>query len=265
MAESEFEKLVRKAKGFGIDVQVIIDEMDRRIDLKQTALARKIIDEVPQLKPDTEAIVQGVLEKVQTAQIDIDSVVNQVIEKIPDTGEVERKRAMADVAKQLSEFLGNMDKRIESMVRPLVDEEIKKNLDEMIKAVRAEMNNRMEEIAANFKGGGNGGGGGKWGNIPWDQITPIIETLVNKGQDPFAAVDQFLAMRDRFAALEPQGPGINQQLRVAGSAFTEGAKIAAKAFTRSTNDVKKALGPTGGPSSSQPVKSSGLHPAIRNL
>ncbi|KKL93740.1 hypothetical protein LCGC14_1871730, partial [marine sediment metagenome] len=75
MAESEYEKLVQKAKGIGIDINVIMDELDRRVESKTTSIARNIIDQMPSLKPNIDELATAVAEQIQTNQVDIDEII----------------------------------------------------------------------------------------------------------------------------------------------------------------------------------------------
>lgn len=267
MAESEFEKLVSRAKGFGIDLNIVMAELDRRIEARQTSIAKNIIDQIPSIKPDINAIVQEVKEKVQTADLDIDSIVAKILEKIPDTGEVERQRVRTEVFAELKDFMEKLNQRIPGMVKPIMDQYLGAELSKTAQAVRDEMNGRMEEIASKFQGTGNGtgagGGGGKWGGIPWEQLTPLMEKMIGGGQDPFAGLDRILELREKLSLLDPPSPDVNQQFRSASASFLEGIKLGSK-VKGSPVDSKKLSGPAGGPSKSQ-AKPTTLHPAVKNL
>ena len=153
MAESEFEKLAKKSKSFGIDFNVLMDELDRRIDGKTTAIARNIIDQIPSLKPDIDELATAVAKKVQAGQVDIDEIVSKVVEKIPDTGEVERKRVLKEASEQITGFLSNIDKRLEGMVKPLVDAALLDQKDGMLLAVEEKLARHHDEFM-NMAGGG---------------------------------------------------------------------------------------------------------------
>ncbi len=270
MASEQFEKLAAKLKAFGIDPEILLREFDHRIEAKQTAIAREIIDQIPSIKPDLDELTRAVSEKVQLAGVNTDelteTIIGKVLEKLPDTGEAERKRIMNEAGKSIAEFMGNMEKRVEGMVRPLVESALMEQRESMITAVREEMNKRQEQIMANLTGGGEGNGqpraAGKWGQIPWEHLTPLLEKMVTGGQDPLAGIDNFLALRERVLALEPHGPDINQQFRSASASFLEGIKLGSK--VKGGVEPKKLSGPPGGPSK-QPAKSSKLHPAVESL
>lgn len=271
MAESEFEKMAKKAKPLGIDFKVIMDELDRRIEGKTTAIARNIIDQVPSMKPDINELATAVAERVQVGKVDIDEIVSKVVEKIPDTGEVERKRVLKEASEQITGFLSNIDKRLEGMVKPLVESALLEQRGGLLLAVEEKLAEHHDEFMNMARGGGTDAGGkakpdGKgshWGGIPWDTVMPFLEKMVDNQQDPLAGIDRLIALREKMAIFDPPNPDVGQQFRASSASFLEGIKLGAK--SKGLVETKKSYGPPGGPSNKL-VKSSGsLHPAVETL
>jgi len=267
MAGSEFEELVKKAKGIGIDINVIMDELDRRTESKITLIARNVIDQVPSIKPDIGELATAVAEKIQANQVDIEEVVSKVVEKIPDTGEVERKRVLKEASEQITAFLGKIDQKLEQMVKPLVDAALLDQKDVMLKAVREEMNRRHDEYMAAAEGkttagAGKDGKGSRWGGIPWDTVMPFLEKMVETNQDPLAGIDRLISLREKMAVFDSPGPNAETQFRASSASFLEGIKLGTRA--KGIDEPKKSSGPPGGPSK-RPGKSTGLHPAVETL
>lgn len=275
----EFDELCRKAEQFGINVNLILQEAERRIldsaasrvASEEQAIAKRIIDSIPSLKPepvDIDALVEKVQEKVKIIQADTDAikeaVVNAVLARMPDTAKVERQTLMTDAATQVKEFMGNIEQKIQPLIAPLVREALDEQVNDVVEKLRAEMAQQREDFVKQLKGEGGKAAGGRLGPIPWDQVLPVIQTMVEKDKDPFAAIDSFISMRERLSKLMPEssGPDVTQQLRVAGQSLIEGVKIGAKA--RGISEPKNLSSLPGGRSKS-PVGSSGLHPAIERL
>jgi len=268
MAESEFDKLIKKAKGIGIDINVIMDELDRRVESKTTVIARNIIDQIPSIKPDIDELATAVAGKIQANQVDIDDVVSKVVERIPDTGEVERQRILKEASEQITTFLGTIDQKIGQLVKPLVEAALLEQKDGMLTAVREEMNRRQDEFIATARGEAtktgdkSDGKGSRWGGIPWDTVMPFLEKMVDNQQDPLAGIDRLISLREKMAVFDPPGLDVSQQFRASSASFLEGIKLGSK--TKGVSESKKPLGPAGGPSK-RLVKSSGLHPAVETL
>ena len=262
MAQSDWEKLIEKAKSFAIDFNVVMDEIDRRIEGKTTAIARGIIDQIPSMKPDIDELATAVAEKVQAGQVDIGEIVARVIEKIPDTGEVERKRILKETSQQITTFLGNIDQRLEGMVKPLVETALLEQKDGMLAAVKEELNRRHDEWISEPGGGDKANGQGGRGGVPWDKVLPLLEHMIDVNQDPLAGIDRLITLREKMAVFDPASPDAGTLFRANSASFLEGIKLGMKG--KGINEPKKFSGPPGGPSR-KPVSSSGLHPAVEAL
>ena len=272
MAESEYEKLLKKAKGYGIDLSIVMDELDRRIEGKTTSIARNIIDQIPSMKPNIDELATAVAEKVQAGQVNIDEIVSKVVEQIPDTGEVERKRVLKEASEQITGFLSNIDKRLEGMVKPLVESALLEQRGGLLEAVEEKLQRHHDEFMNEAQGGvtesggeakPDGSKGSRWGGVPWDTVMPFLEKMIANNQDPLAGIDRLITLREKMAVFDPPSPDAGQQFRASSASFLEGIKLGAR--SKGIAEPKKSFGPPGGPSK-RPVKSSGsLHPAVETL
>jgi hypothetical protein len=269
--DPEFEKLVNKAKTFGIDIDLIFTEFDHRMDAKVkskvTEIARQVVDKIPEIKPNIEELAQAVAGKIEVGKVDYDALSDKILAKMPDTSAVERQQIKEDLSQQLAGFMTNYEQNLQIVVQKQVEAALMNEKTAMIQAVRGEMDTRMQgfmtEVKEGMDGSGNGKSKGKW-DIPWDQILEFMKSSKSQDSDPLAGIDKFLDIRRRVLELEPAGPDINQQFRTASSSFLEGIKLGAKVKGSGGSDVKKSSGLPGGPSKS-PARSSGLHPAIEGL
>jgi hypothetical protein len=263
----EFEELKRKCQQYGINIDLILNEAERRVEARESAIAKRIIDSIPSLKPDIDAICKTVEANIKAVQVDTDMIKNAVVKEIlarmPDTAAAERQSLMMEAAQQIKDYMGNIEQKIQPLIRPMVKVALDAEAENLVKQLRDEMAGQRAEFLEQLKAGGpNGKGSGKLGSVPWDQVLPVIEKMVEKDKDPFAGIDAFLNMRERILKLEPSGPDVGQQFNLMGKTLLEGVKLGARA--KGVTDPKKLSSLPGG-QSVNPAGSSGLHPAVERL
>lgn len=265
MADKEFEELCAKAEKFGINIQVIIREIDRHIEEKTTSIARGVIDQVPSLKPDIDEILRLVQERAPDLLPSIDAIVGELLKKMPDNAAVMaediRKKCVAEVSENMAKILNSIEQRYDAQIRNIVDKVLMEEKDEMVKGVRAELAQRQDKMLEDMKE--QAGKGGGRGGIPWSDVLPVLSDMVKEKQDPLAGLDMLINLQDKYARLFPQQGGIDPslQFRTSSASFLEGIKIGARA---GNIPGKKSSSPLGGRLNS-PGRSSRLHPAVESL
>ncbi len=289
-----FRKLSERAKTIGIDMNVIVAEVNRLIELRTTAIAGYVVDQIVEKKlnidnlaaevsqkvaaaavdidalaekvagkvqtasVDIDALAEKVAGKVQTASVDIDALAAKVAAAMPEPGELDQKMIENNVTVKVVAAINSLEERLQAAIIQAVDAKFAKDTEQLVQSVNKLLADKLEDLTKNPPEGVAAGGGSRF-----EQILPIIEKIIdkqsNQGGDILSQLDAILTLKNKLSVLDGNGPDVTAQFRANQQVLMEGIKIGAKAAG------KNPLSPSGGASVKQPGYQSSISRLIANL
>jgi hypothetical protein len=249
-SREEYDGLLKKAKGFGIDFEVVMDEISRRNEKAITTAQGKLLDTIQGILvkfPTVEQITAAVMDQLAGQAFPIDDIAKKVAEIIPSSEAVEIKQIETKLTNELRSVLTKIQDSNAEMIRQSVENIFTTHREALIQDVRTAAEKVFDQKAA-------AAGGSPAAPSSSTTVERVIDLILKKAggdENPLAslnnALDMVSSLQQRMAALNP-GPGVdpNIQYRTNQQIYLEGIKVGAK--INGGSQPKKSFGPPAGPS-----------------
>ncbi|OBW62928.1 MAG: hypothetical protein A9183_00700 [Dehalococcoides mccartyi] len=270
----DYEDLRNKAKSFGFNFDVIIQEAQEQI-IKAILpeIQGRIESAVKANVPTLQEIVELLANRIPMPKVNIEDVVNQVVARIPTSGAVEEARIIKQVKDDLQdEMLATLNefkllvadqlKQIREGNARQIEQMFVQNKDVIIQTINQNITDQLKNLSPAGMSGGNG---------PMDKYLPFLEKMFGANQaqpeDFLDKMEREMGRYQRLQAIFGGGQPANQpetMFNIAQKALIEGVKIGTRGRTVVVSDPKAFTGPSIG-FLNRPKKSPSVDPIVAKL
>jgi hypothetical protein len=270
----DYEDLRNKARSFGLNFDVIIQEaQDQIAKAIMPEIQGRIESAVKTNVPTLQEIVELLAARIPVPKVNIEDVVNQVVTRIPTSGAVEEARIIkqvkdalnADMLATLNEFkmaVAEQLKQIRDGNARMIEQIFAQNKDSIIQAINQNLTEQLKNLSPAGISGGTG---------PMDKYLPFLEKMFGGTQaqpeDFLDKMEREMGRYQRLQAIFGGGQPANQpetMFNVAQKALIEGVKIGTRGRTVVVSDPKAFTGPSTG-YLNRPKKSPSVDPIVAKL